>query len=331
MHIGQIAADVSVTANREVTSSHASTRLRALIPSRALITRGHTVSIFPDNRVSADAAAGRLFEPDLMVVHKARFDLSGHLQAVKSHGKVVWLDICDHVIALPHLSGIYAGLLPMAGAISTPTQALADVLSAHVQCPIHVIPDAVEGLRGTPGNGGGVEGGPIRMLWFGRSQNLMPLIDRLTEITSQALGFDVTLEVVTNQGPSLDVLRSRLPSGLPVRITPWTVDGLEDALRRAQVVLLPTDMDPSRQVKSANRLERALWAGRLPVATHSSVAAGYSDSAIVEAALGDGVRRAWVDRADWTARITQGQAQVAQTRTGEALAPLWEAAFREAL
>jgi hypothetical protein len=327
MHIGQIVADVSVTAQREVTSGHASTRLRALIPSRELIKRGHQVSIFPDNRLSVDAADGRLFAPDLMVVHKIRDDFYQTLQMLKARGKTVMLDICDHVIALPHLSRLYVGLLPMADAISTPTEALAEVLSDHVRCPIHVIPDAIEGRRGGAIDGEVRGDGPLRLLWFGRSQNLAPLIDRLVEITPRALDIPVVLEVMTNQGPSRDVLISRIPDGLTVKITPWTVDGLDDALDRAELVLLPTDPDPTRRVKSANRLERTLWAGRLPVAMPSPVTDPYADSAIVEPSLGVGVRRAVAELDAWKTRITEGQSQVDRTRTGAALAPLWEAVF----
>ncbi|MCR9176412.1 MAG: hypothetical protein NXI19_10495 [Alphaproteobacteria bacterium] len=330
MHIGQLAADVVVTAT-EVTSNHASTRLRALVPSRALIARGHTVSIFPDDRLDADAANGRLVKPDLMVVHKIRRDLLGHLRALKAAGRKVVLDICDHVIALPHLSDLYAGVLPMADAVSTPTAALAGVLSDHVSCPIHVIPDAVEGLRGAPWADSVQKDRQVRMLWFGRSQNLAPLIDRLSEITPGALGAAVVLEVMTNPGPSLDLLRSRVPESLEAEITPWTVDGLERALGRADLVLLPTDSDPSRLVKSANRLERALWSGRLPIAMPSPVAEDYRESAILTEDLGEGVRRALADPGAWKARITLGQERVAQTRTGAVLAPLWEAAFLKTL
>ena len=100
---------------------------------------------------------------------------------------------------------------------------------------------------------------------------------------------------------------------------------------RADLVLLPTDAEPSRQMKSANRLERALWAGRLPIAMSCPVADAYADSAIVADDLGMGIRRALADPAAWQARIAEGQARVAETRTGQVLAPLWEAAFLKAL
>jgi hypothetical protein len=329
LRIGHIACDLGRSADGGLTSGHASIRLRALIPSRALVAAGSRVTVFEDRHLRGDFQSGAIFDQDVVFVHKARFDLSGVMEQLRARGVRVVLDICDHVFALPHLSQQYTMMIERADLITTPTEALAQVIRHHAAPQVRVIPDAIEGPRGTPHEGR--PGTPPRLLWYGRSANLKPLIDRVERFGRSALGREVVLEVVSDMGRGVELLRQRAPDDLKLEITPWTAVANEQALARADLVVLPSDEEPSRAVKSANRMERALWSGRVPVVTPGAVYEPYRGMAAIDADPAAGVRMALGHAADWPAWIMRAQDQIAVTRSGEALAPSWHRAASEAL
>lgn len=326
--IGQVVCDLRAGPRGGLDSGHASTRLRALEPSRALSRRGHRIRIHSDRHLRADAANGSLYEADVTVVHKARTDLSGVLEQLRSHGVRVVLDVCDHVFALPHLAQHYPDMMARADLLTTPTEALAATLSERTDRPVRVVPDAIEGPRGAPHPG--VTGATVRLLWFGRSTNLAPLIAALPRLGCRALGLDAVLEVVSDAGPGFAALLRARPADLQIVPRPWSADEVARALERCDLVVLPTDRDPTRIVKSANRMERALWGGRLSVVTPMPVYEPYGPVVFADEDPAQGVRIALAARSEWTARIVRGQDMLATSRSATALAPLWESAVREA-
>lgn len=328
LRIGQIACDLGRSPDGGITSGHASIRLRALIPSRALAASGCRVTVFEDRHLRGDLQSGAIFDQDVVFIHKARFDLSGVMEQLRARGVRVVLDICDHVFALPHLSQQYAMMIARADLITTPTEALAEIIRQHTRHAVRVIPDAIEGTRGTPYEGRPAR--PPRLLWYGRSANLKPLIDRVERFGRSVLGREVVLQVVSDLGRGVELLRQRAPADLKLEITPWTAEANEQALARADLVVLPSDDEPSRAVKSANRMERALWSGRVPVVTPGAVYEPYRGMAAIDADPAAGVRMALDNAALWPEWIARAQAQIAATRSGEALAPFWHEVAHEA-
>ena len=105
---------------------------------------------------------------------------------------------------------------------------------------------------------------------------------------------------------------------------------VEEALARCDLVVLPRSDHPAMRVKSANRLERALWGGRMVVTTDAEVNDRWRDAAFVVEDIGAGVAMALADRTLWAERIRLGQERIANWRTAAPLAEAWEAAAREA-
>lgn len=330
MRIGLVATGLQRIDARTATSDHASTRLRALIPSAGLARRGHGLLICSDRDLFDGAVDAHLSELDVLIVHKVRLDLGARLDRARDAGVCVIVDLCDHVFLHPVLSAFYPGMLARADLITAATEAMAEVAGAHVDLPVRVIPDAVEGARGAPAARGSARssaGEGVRCLWFGRPQNVAPLIDALPRIAAIP---GARVEIVTGLSAPLDAqVATAAPQGLAVALTPWTEAAVETGLARCDLVVLPADPGPSHRVKSANRMERALWGGRMVVATPTRAAEPWADLVYLYHDLTAGIRRALAEREHWPARIAAAQERLIQTRSADALALHWEAAAVE--
>ncbi|MDF1791304.1 MAG: hypothetical protein P1U88_05300 [Thalassobaculaceae bacterium] len=322
MRIGLVVTGLQRIDARRATSDHASTRLRALIPATGLGRRGHGLLICSDRDLFTGAVDAHLDALDVLIVHKSRLDLSVKLDLARAGGAAVVVDLCDHVFLHPILSAFYPAILARADLVTAATEAMAEVAAEHVDRPIAVIPDAVEGARGDAGPA--AAGAGPRFLWFGRSQNAGALLELLPEL---ACFSDATLQIVTDIG---DGFRTRVaaaaPAGLAVTMTPWNPVAVEGALAACDLVVLPADPGPLHRVKSANRMERALWGGRMVVARASRVSEPWSDLVYLDSEPIRGIVRALEDRGAWVSRIVEAQERLSRIRSADALALQWEAA-----
>jgi len=327
MRIGLVATDLQRIDARRVASGHASTRLRALIPATGLGRRGHGLLICSDRDLAEGRIDGSLPDLDVLILHKSRLDLARPLDRARAAGAAVVIDLCDDVFVHPVLSAFYPAMLAHADLVTAATKAMAEVAAARLDCPIRVIADAVEGERGTPEPAGSEEG--LRLVWFGRAQNLGPLIDTLPALAAVA---PARLDVITNPSERLaERLADRTPDGLSVHLVPWSPRAVEQGLSASDLALLPADPGPAHRVKSANRLERAIWGGCMAVANPLQVTEPWADVAYLDPNLVSAISRALADRTAWPARIRTGQERLARTRSADALAVDWEAAAAEAV
>lgn len=329
MRIVQIAPGPYSTVNGRLVSELASVRLRAIEPGLALERLGHPVRFVAYTRLLREMRSGALADGDIFVFQKAMYDVAGVIDWLHARGRPVVVDVCDDVFALPKHREHYPGMIGAADAVTAATDAMAERIRAATGRDATVIPDCLESVAGTlPSNP--AADGVLRLLWFGRAPNLVPLIDRLPALAPGRLGLPVRLQVVCNDTAAFAALRAAAPAGLALTATRWSMDAVEAALAACHLVVLPSDDHPVRTVKSANRLERSLWAARPVVASPAAVHAPYRDVAILDADLAGGIAAAL---ADWPAtlrRTAEGQARVAATRSPIALAPHWLAALAAA-
>lgn len=320
MRIGVVATDLQRIDARTATSDHASTRLRALIPAAALARRGHRLLLCSDRDLYEGAVDDHLPELDVLVVHKVRLDLAARLDLARAAGVAVVVDLCDHVFLHPVLSAFYPAMLARADVVTAATPAMAEVAMTHLDRPVRVIADALEGRRGDPA---AVDpAAQPQLLWFGRMQNAEALVAALPSLAQAGAA---RLEIVTNADDAFAArVAATAPDRLSVRLTPWTPAAVEAGLAACDLVVLPTDRGPALQVKSANRLERAIWGGRPVVARPTAVTRPWADVAFLDEDLSAGLTRALAARASWPQRIREAQEQLLRTRTGDALAPAWE-------
>jgi len=329
MRIVQIAPGPYSTVNGRLVSELASVRLRAIEPGLALERLGHPVRFVAYTKLLREMRSGALADGDVFVFQKAMYDVAGVIDWLHARGRPVVVDVCDDVFQLPKHREHYPDMIRAADAVTAATDAMAERIRAATGRDATVIPDCLEGAAGTAASDPAADG-VLRLLWFGRAPNLVPLIDRLPALAPARLGLPVRLQVVCNDTAAFAALRAAMPAGLELTVSRWSLEAVETALAACHLVVLPSDDHPVRTVKSANRLERSLWAARPVVASPAAVHAPYRDVAFLDTDLAGGIAAAL---ADWPAtlrRTAEGQAQVAATRSPAALAPHWLAALAAA-
>lgn len=306
----------------------ASIRLRALEVSPALVGLGHRVRLVPfEDAVEAERRE-TLYDADAYIVHKALFDVSPLLENLQAAGKRVVLDVCDDVLAHPHLRSYYPRLLRQADFVTASSPALAERLAPLARGPVLHVPDCVELTRGEAALP--EPSSPLRLLWFGQSANLGPLLGQFERLDALAARRATTLDVVCDVTPELrDALASR-PRRLGVELVDWSPEALEAALMRCHFAVLPSSGEAGMATKSANRLQETLWGGRMPVAHRVDSYAPFADAAILTDDIADGIERALADPADTVRRIALGQSLIEQRFTASAVARIWDTAVREA-
>lgn len=326
MKIGLVVTGLQWIDARRATSDHASTRLRALLPAGALGRRGHGLLICSDFDFHRGAVDAHVPDLDVLIVHKVRLDLADRLDRARAAGVAVIVDLCDLVFDHPVLSNIYPAMLTRAHLVTAATDVMAEVAAEHVRLPVRVIADAVEGLRREPIRAD--RSAPLRFLWFGRLQNAGPVVEMLPQLAAFP---GAAIEIITDATrPFARHVEAATPAGLAFTLTPWSPEAVEAGLERCDLVLLPADPSPSHRVKSANRMERALWGGRQVAAMRTRAGETWADLAFVEGDMVSAIRRALENRSLWPDRILAAQKRLVGIRSAPALAGEWEAAAEAA-
>jgi len=328
----------------------ASMRFRIGVPARALGALG-VESAFVG--LDTPAVLERLApgEVDAIVVSKLStprgptFDAFvtaylGTADHARARGIAVVVDLVDNVFAADRRD-FFVQLLARADAVTVPTEPLAEACRRHAPLPVHVVADPVEGERRAPRfvpprrallsrlGLGRTAARSLRLLWFGgQYRNFLDLAALFPALAELAKAQPTELAVVINPDEriarELEAIRSRGPDGFTARFVEWSLAGVTDALERCDLVLLPADLrSEMRAVASANRLTRALWAGRAVVAHPLPSYLEFGDAALLRGDLIDAIRWALAHPADIDRRIRVGQALVAARFSPAAIGSRW--------
>lgn len=204
----------------------------------------------------------------------------------KAHGKRIVVDVCDAHLHFPH----YRYLISIADAVTVPTPFLASLIQDDCGVTATVIDDPYEFPEQAPH----VQG--AKLLWFGHSTNYYSLEPYIPLLTS----YD--LRIMSNRAWCI----------------PWSVDGLQEELARADIVILP-ETSPH---KSANRAVEAIRSGCFVVAEpHPSL------TDIPGIWVGDLLKGLeWVSQHPSLSndQLTQSQAYVRERYTPERVANAWK-------
>lgn len=301
----------------------ASLRLRCLNVAPELARQGLKGRLFLDHETGGALRSGDFDDCDAVVFHKTFFDLAPLASALAARGIPAIVDVIDDPILNPRLRFHYPAMIELAAAVTTCSEMLAARISGIFGRPVTVVPDGVEGASGIVA----APGVPARLLWFGRSDNIRPLLDALPGIAALAPDRVVSLEIVTDWSPPLRTEVSALSGGLAVRPTEWTPNDLDAAFERSDLVVLPTPSDPLLRTKSANRLELALWRGRAVAAQPHPSHAPYRDAIAVADQLAAAVAEALADPALTAERTRAGQSLVTDRAGAGTVLAAWRAAI----
>ena len=255
----------------KLTAAGASGRLRAILPAQALVDRGFDVTILSLHHSSE--AARQPLDPnyDIYIASKL-FDNAAidKIEVLVQLGKIVVFDFCDNYFERSALNEFYdehQRLLRLATYATVNTFEMGKLLrSLKPQLHLTVIPDCYEGsIRQTrlPR-----KGGVLRLLAFGNRLVCKHLSAWLPALATFSEACPLSIEVLTQVDLEilqwLETERKTLTENFDLTITNWTEYQLDNALRRNDIVLIPSEDGAFYRTKSANRLIEAIVAG-LPV------------------------------------------------------------------
>lgn len=243
-------------------SNLASVRMRALPASLALLAADQTVTW-------GEVVQGK---PDRMLVTKIggqdiqvrQAQWLRQIAQAKDLGTSIWVDYTDHHLGFESvMSGFYGSVLELADAFTVPNSSMHQMLSAHWQGPVHVVPDAIEIDCIAPKK---TKGEPVTALWFGHASNVAYLRSFLEE----GLVADRSLRLIAlSNETGLRILIDRpIEARVPLEIVvgEWSLDTMRDAAKQSDLCWIPSDpQDPRKMAVSSNRLMTALALG-LPTA-----------------------------------------------------------------
>lgn len=270
----------------------ASTRYRALLPGAMLSQRDHDVSI------------GETPEPGAINVYHKAFDESFPAW-IREFGGV--FDITDFHFDNPQIGDRYLACCDAADVVTCSSVKLAELVAARTGRRTVYIPDPYE----FPERAHTWDGG-ARVLWFGHEVNFNTL---------RGVELDCPLEIVTG---------CKEPGGkVNVRMTPYSHQAMLEAFERADIVILPQDVDdPKAAAKGANRAVNALRQGKFVVASPIPAYRELEDFVFLSHGsrdMLDGIRWARSHPQSVAAMVEAGQQYIAEHYSPEVVADRWEA------
>ena len=314
------------------TSRFASARYRVLLPAQQLDRLGHQVGIatLPPGPVPADLMQSQW---DVLVFSKSfRPEHEPLADAMRGRGTKIVADYCDDHFGNRDFGEWYTRLARTADVVVASTPAMAEAVRRHAGRDAVVITDPVEGRRAPPAFAPRLP--RLRMLWFGNTNNLMSIVERLGELRELAAQVPFDLTILTEPGPAVqslieDVVRQDA-ARISGRVAPWSIEGAWKALEECDLVWIPVAGGERYSVKSPNRLVESLWAGRFVVADAMPAYEPYADVASVGAGLVKGVMDALADPSGVLRRIADAQRRIARDHSAFEVGRGWARALGDA-
>lgn len=248
----------------------------------------------------------------------------------KSSGCRLVIDICDFPFKKPPaVQEFYSQVLKICDAVIVNSERMAEMMAPYASRRARVIEDAI---IGAPGNPRFAPDTRLGLLWFGHPSNL-PFLQRcLDSLIAFGMQRRCRLTVVTMEGYGAEGLRqeieTRFGPAFEARFIRWSLEAMKMALRKCDVVLLPSDpSDPFKAGASANRIAEAINAGRFPIASPLPSYVPFSDSAWLGIDMVEGIKWTLANRGEVLARIRRGQALVAEKLSEKKIGHQWRELF----
>ena len=307
------------------TTNRVCVRLRCIGPSSELIRRGHDVRAVSMPEWPQWANQPEFYGRDVYIVGKAFIDLSPTLQNIHDTGGKVVIDICDNVFEPPEdeLKPIYEAIIPYADGVVMSSETLRGRIAGRLGRRVATasISDTVEGNQSKPAF---APSSALRLLWFGYPNNLQTIYDFMPELVSLAQSLPLELTLVTSwQQESYRVFQS-VQTGFRKRPVKWSVEAMARELERCDMVVIPSDDNPYRITKSANRVITSLWAGRYVVAYPLPSYMEFARFAGIGKDMTGGIKWALENPTAVVDRISAGQDFIASNYSAGRIGAAWE-------
>ena len=310
-------------------SDVASVRYRVLIPSGAMPADRCThrlFSITPASPAECDEAA---LDAHVIVFSKSFAPRNEILaQRAKERGVRVLFDVCDNHYDHPQHARHYKTMSALADQVVCSTAEMASVAANHSAAPPIVVEDPYEGRKGTARY---APASSLKLLWFGHPSNLDTLLAGLPDLVAYAQERALSLTVLTEPTTALIEVAAQINGhfGAQFRLAvqPWSLAEQWRALGDCDAVIIPTLPGAKKQVKSANRMIEALWAGKPVVAQPLPAYAPFGRWTPIAGDLAKGCR--WLDAhgGEIPGLIAQAQDYIAAKHSPAAIASQWASAI----
>lgn len=311
-------------------SNTASARYRILLPGEQLNRFGHTVHVHATNDEFWSEGRYAAIVGDIVVFSKS-FDRRNELlaESFKQAGRRLVFDICDNHFDHPQHGPHFRRMVQLADVLVASTQTMAEIIRVTTGRTSVVIGDPVEGTRGAarfqP------DGAMLKCLWFGHPINLDSMFASLPALQTAAARYPIDLNVVTAPIPGLtDQLNEwncNHADGLRLRLTQWSPVNVQHGLQAADMVLIPSLTNSTKQVKSPNRLIESIWAGRLTLAYPLPSYLEFDGFSCLHENLGVALEVAMLAPNAHHERIVAGQQYIDTCYRPEHIARQWEQAL----
>ncbi len=307
-----------------LTSDLASLRYRVIAALRGLDPRDHETQIIavttPANEQQIAAA-----EASDVVIFSKSFQPSNEtlLRRLKAKGVVTIFDVCDNHYDHPEYGRHYRDMSATADQVVCNTDQMALAAAPYCQRPPIVIQDPCEG---PPGEFRGLPDNP-KLLWFGHPSNFDSLNACLGDLIRFAQSRPLSLLVLSRITPKLEDigrdLSQRHAPYFSLTFQPWSLDEQWRALAACDAVIIPSLQDERKQVKSANRMIEALWAGKPVIAQPMPAYTVFGQWTPIRPLISEGLEQLMTDREQIPSRIRAARTFIADQYSPAVISAQW--------
>jgi hypothetical protein len=313
-----------------LTSDTASLRYRVISPVLQMNRPPYRHRITPIGPSTSEAEREAALDADVLVFSKsfapANEELARRAQAA---GAAVIFDVCDNHYRHPQYGAHFRTMSALADQVVCNTEPMAEAARAYARGEPIVIEDPYEGPRGAPAFAPGER---LELLWFGHPLNLDSLQAALADVTEFASRRPLRLTVLTRPTPQLtqavQAISAEHAPHFAMTLKPWSLDAQWRELAACDTVVIPTLKNEQKDVKSANRMVEALWAGKPVAAQPLPAYLPFADWTPVRPTISEGVEWLCESRARVPGLVAEAQAYIAETFDPVRLGRRWEEVIR---
>lgn len=284
----------------------ASHRMRVLKPVELLKARGHDASWGDEVEVDADVT---VFQKHLDSMYDSQM-----LGILKFYGKKTVFDFSDSHLDNPKLKDHYVTMAQQADVVTCNGPTLQKKIKDATAVEALLVKDPITFPEY-----------PVRLnldnpklLWFGHSSNLGPLVNILPELK------EYQITIITNQPL---IIGNSHPN---VRALQWEIGLVETEIQSHDIVILPMKEDPNKQYKNTNRAVDTLMAGKLVVTDSEQIYGELKNFIVIADTIKKGLDRVVsIEHSTdyYNQMVLAGQDYVRHTYSDIVVGDMWEQAL----
>lgn len=318
-------AEAYLDRSGNLSSDLASLRYRVIAAMRGIETDHHATQIIAVTRPATEEQISAAEASDVVIFSKSfRPSNEDLLRRVKAKGAATVFDVCDNHYDHPDYSQHYRAMSAAADQVVCNTEQMALTARPYCHRPPVVIPDPYEG---TGGRYVGLPDNP-KLLWFGHPSNFDSLQGCLSDLVTYAQTRPLSLQVLSQVTPKLEAFGHKMSLRhapyFAMAFQPWSLDRQWEALAACDAVIIPSLQDERKQVKSANRMIEALWAGKPVVAQPMPAYTPFAQWTPIRALISEGLEQLMTEREQIASRILAAQTFISGQYSPAVIGAQWK-------